>query len=394
MKGEQALVPKLRFGEFAKPWKISSLESNFDILAGYAFKSSQMSKVPSSDFQILKMSSVHKGILNLEKNASFWNNLDQKLNKFVLVEDDVLITLTGTVNKRDYGYSIKIKEDNRYLLNQRLARLRGIPSIATSAFSEYLLKTDRFYYLFFSSSKGGTGNQSNVSIEDFKALELPTPSLPEQEKIAAFLTSVDDRIDQLKRKKSLLQDYKKGAMQKLFSQELRFKDQQGKDFPDWEEKKLGEVLKIGSGKDYKHLNKGDIPVYGSGGLMTHVDQFLYEGESVCIGRKGTIDKPQFMSGKFWTVDTLFYTHNFKGVIPRFILSVFQQITWYRHNEAGGVPSLSKKTIENIFIDIPSLPEQTKIANFLSSLDQKLEQIDTQITQTQTFKKGLLQQMFV
>ena len=95
---------------------------------------------------------------------------------------------------------------------------------------------------------------------------------------------------------------------------LRFKEFSG----EWEEKKLGEIFKIGSGKDYKHLNKGDVPVYGTGGYMTSVDQYLYDGESVCIGRKGTIDKPRFIDGKFWTVDTLFYTHSFKGVKPKFV----------------------------------------------------------------------------
>ena len=81
---------------------------------------------------------------------------------------------------------------------------------------------------------------------------------------------------------------------------------------EWIEKNISSILKIGNGKDYKHLNKGKIPVYGTGGYMTSVDEFLYEGESVCIGRKGTIDKPRFLQGKFWTVDTLFYTYSFNN----------------------------------------------------------------------------------
>ena len=91
---------------------------------------------------------------------------------------------------------------------------------------------------------------------------------------------------------------------------------------DWEVKALFDILKFGSGKDYKHLSFGEIPVYGTGGLMTYVDQFLYQGDSVGIGRKGTIDKPVFLSGKFWTVDTLFYTHNFTGALPKFVYYKF------------------------------------------------------------------------
>lgn len=244
--------------------------------------------------------------------------------------------------------------------------------------------------------KGAThgGVFTNLTTGGVKEFEFLFPTLPEQKKIADFLTSVDDRIGQLIKKKALLEDYKKGVMQQLFSQQIRFKDDNGNDFPDWEEKKLGEVLKIGSGKDYKHLGKGDVPVYGSGGLMTHVDSYLYEGESVGIGRKGTIDKPRFFEGAFWTVDTLFYTHSFERVLPKFIYFVFKRINWRAYNEAGGVPSLSKSTIEKIPLLIPTLNEQKKIADFLSVIDQKIESVSQQIAKTQTFKKGLLQQMFV
>lgn len=88
--------------------------------------------------------------------------------------------------------------------------------------------------------------------------------------------------------------------------------------PEWEELPMNKLLSIGSGKDYKHLSNGYIPVYGSGGYMLSVDDFLYDGESVCIGRKGTINKPLYLTGKFWTVDTLFYTHSFKNCLPKFI----------------------------------------------------------------------------
>src|SRR5690606_31586410 len=225
-------------------------------------------------------------------------------------------------------------------------------------------------------------------------INLNIPSFSEQQKIATFLASVDKKIDQLQQKQHLLEQYKKGVMQKIFSQKLRFKGEYGNNYPDWEEKKLGEVLKIGNGRDYKHLETGTIPVYGTGGIMTYVNDFLYDGESIGIGRKGTIDNPVFLKGKFWTVDTLFYTHSFKKVLPSFIYYIFLQINWKKYNEASGVPSLSKATIEKIDIQIPCINEQTKIANFLSAIDKKIELVNTQIENTQQFKKGLLQQMFV
>jgi type I restriction enzyme, S subunit len=170
---------------------------------------------------------------------------------------------------------------------------------------------------------------------------------------------------------------------------LRFKEFSG----EWEEITIGKVLSVGSGKDYKHLSDGDIPVYGTGGYMLSVNNYLYDGESVGIGRKGTIDKPIFLSGKFWTVDTLFYTHSFKNSIPKFIYPIFQRINWKLYNEASGVPSLSKSTIEKIKIFIPLKQEQEKIASFLTSVDSKIEQLTKKEELLQQYKKGVMQKIF-
>ena len=142
---------------------------------------------------------------------------------------------------------------------------------------------------------------------------------------------------------------------------LRFKEFDG----DWDKKKIRDVLTIGSGKDYKHLKPGNIPVYGTGGLMAKVDTPIHTGKTVFIGRKGSIDKPFYYDGDFWTVDTLFYTHSFQETDPYFVYGLFQKINWYKHNEASGVPSLSKTTIGSLVVNLPSLPEQQKIAFFLS-----------------------------
>ncbi len=170
---------------------------------------------------------------------------------------------------------------------------------------------------------------------------------------------------------------------------LRFN---GFDTP-WVSKPIGNVLVIGSGRDYKHLGVGDIPVFGTGGLMSTVDGYLHDGETVCIGRKGTIDKPMYFDGKLWTVDTLFFTHSFKDVLPKFVFNLFQRVNWKEHNEASGVPSLSKSTIEKIVLNFPSLPEQTKIANFLTAVDEKLAQLTRKHELLTQYKKGVMQQIF-
>ncbi|CAL2101867.1 Type I restriction-modification system, specificity subunit S [Tenacibaculum sp. 190130A14a] len=162
---------------------------------------------------------------------------------------------------------------------------------------------------------------------------------------------------------------------------------------DWRIRELDHVLKFGSGQDYKHLSKGDIPVYGTGGIMTYVNNHLYNGESVGIGRKGTIDKPVFLSGKFWTVDTLFYTKDFLDSIPKFIYYKFLIIPWKEYNEASGVPSLNKNTLGKIKIALPpTLKEQKAIATALSDVDDLIASLESLIAKKQAIKQGAMQQL--
>jgi type I restriction enzyme S subunit len=171
--------------------------------------------------------------------------------------------------------------------------------------------------------------------------------------------------------------------------QLRFSEFEG----EWKRRNIKDILTIGSGKDYKDLKSGDIPVYGSGGLMTKVNDYLYDGESIGIGRKGTIDKPMFLKGKFWTVDTLFYTHTFLESYPKFIFSQFQRINWKLHNEASSIPSLSKSTIAKIKINITSLEEQQKIANFLTAMDNRIYTLEKKKILLEQYKKGVMQKIF-
>ena len=161
---------------------------------------------------------------------------------------------------------------------------------------------------------------------------------------------------------------------------------------EWESTQLGDVLKINYGKDYKHLEEGNIPVLGTGGVMTHVNDFLYDKPSVLIGRKGTIDKPMYIDSPFWTVDTLFYTDIF-GANPKFLYYLFSTINWLKYNEASGVPSLSASNIKKIKSYLPSIKEQLKISVFLSKIDSKIELLNQKLDQTQEFKKYLMQNIF-
>ncbi len=164
-------------------------------------------------------------------------------------------------------------------------------------------------------------------------------------------------------------------------------------YGEWKRIRIGDLLVIGSGKDYKHLQTGNIPVFGTGGYMTSVNKCLHDGETVCIGRKGTINKPFYYNGKIWTVDTLFYTHSFKNIIPRFCFNLFEKINWLQFNEASGVPSLSKSTIENIEVYLPEESEQKKIAAFLNKIEQRIETQNKIIEELESLVKGLRDRFF-
>ena len=137
----------------------------------------------------------------------------------------------------------------------------------------------------------------------------------------------------------------------------------------WEQRKLGEVVDVRSGKDYKHLSEGIIPVYGTGGYMLSVDEALsYDDDAIGIGRKGTIDKPFILKSPFWTVDTLFFAVPRKKIDLNFAFDIFQNIDWKKKDESTGVPSLSKAAINEIEIMVPQYDEQEVIGVFFAQLD--------------------------
>ena len=171
--------------------------------------------------------------------------------------------------------------------------------------------------------------------------------------------------------------------------ELRFKG-----FTDeWEELKFADFIDVKSGKDYKHLNSGSIPVYGTGGYMLSVDRALSDIDAIGIGRKGTIDKPYLLKAPFWTVDTLFYAVPKQNIDLQFSLSIFKKINWKKFDESTGVPSLSKTVINSVSVSVPSYEEQQKIGSFFKQLDDTIALHQRKLDLLKEQKKGFLQKMF-
>ena len=164
--------------------------------------------------------------------------------------------------------------------------------------------------------------------------------------------------------------------------------------PAWEQRKFSDIVDVCSGKDYKHLEGGPIPVYGTGGFMTSVDEALsYDRDAVGIGRKGTIDKPYLLKAPFWTVDTLFYAIPKPDMDLEFVHCSFLNVDWKSKDESTGLPSLSKEAINETIALVPSFNEQSRLGEFFSDLDDLITLHQRKYDKLVIFKKSMLEKMF-
>ena len=209
---------------------------------------------------------------------------------------------------------------------------------------------------------------------------ITLPSVEEQQKIGAYFENLDNLITLHQREFAFLCKEK--------SKKFRYIKNA------WDQRKLGDVVDVRSGKDYKHLSEGNIPVYGTGGFMLNVNQALsYDEDAIGIGRKGTIDKPYILKAPFWTVDTLFYAIPREKVDLNFAFDVFQNIDWKKKDESTGVPSLSKTAINEIDVLVPQYDEQQPLGQFFNRIDNLITLHQRKYDKLTNVKKSMLEKMF-
>ena len=267
--------------------------------------------------------------------------------------------------------------------------------------SEFILNWFTAFEPMILNMVTGTGiGAGKLDLPDLKALEIQIPTLPEQTKIATFLTTVDEKLQALKQKKSLLEQYKKGVMQKIFSQELRFKDDNGNAFANWEEKKLGECLDYLQPTKYlvsstEYDNSYATPVLTAGKTFilgyTNETNGIFENNLPVIIFDDFTTATQFVDFPFKAKSSAMkILVACEGIDIKFIYEAMQIMNY----EIGGHERHWISKFAPIDILIPCLEEQTKIATFLSTIDEKINECQAQITNTEVWKKGLLQGMFV
>ncbi|MDG9729053.1 restriction endonuclease subunit S [Ignatzschineria sp. RMDPL8A] len=365
MSKAETMIPQLRFEGFSGEWLLRELGELVSITTG------------KLDANAMKENGQY----------DFYTSGIQKYKIDVAAFEGPAITIAG--NGATVGYMHYA--DGKFNAYQRTYVLTDFKATRSFLFSSISLALPRKIH-----QEARTGSIPYIvrSMLTELAIRLPSSS-KEQTKIGELFQKLDRAIELQQQKVEQSERYKKAMLQKMFPQkgetepQLRFEGFSG----GWCRAPLEDILCVNSGRDYKHLSKGDIPVFGTGGYMLSVDQALSTSDAVGIGRKGTINKPLFLKAPFWTVDTLFFLTT-KQLNIVFLFYLLSQINWLRYDESTGVPSLSKRTIEKISTLYPSKEEQTKIGEFFQSLDVRIEVETKKLNHYESLKKAMLQRMFV
>lgn len=401
MRGVEKLVPELRFPEYENEWESKKLK--------FVLRNSRI-KGGDASLTIFSVTQRH-GLVPRE-------SLDRKMADCANVSDNLQIQPKDLVYNmmRMWQGAIGLSYWNG-MVSPAYIVLRPTKDVC-SEFIINFFNRSRSLYLFWAYSYGVTNDRLRLYYKDFASISLAIPTLSEQKKIASFLSAVDKKIEKLTRKKELLETYKKGVMQKIFSRESRFKDENGKDFPDWEEKRLGEICDVrdGTHETPQYVNKG-FPLITSKNLLNDgsidycnvdlISQNDYDSINkrskvsigdILFGMIGTIGNPVIVEKSGFAIKNVALIKEemkFKNAFLIYFLhsaKILKQ--FYEQNTGGTQKFIALGVIRKLQIDVPTAIEQKKIADFLSSIDKKIKAVQTQLTQTQEFKKGLLQKMFV
>lgn len=413
-----SVSPKLRFPNSTGEWEASPISEKLTKVIDYRGKAPPKA---DSGVPLITARNVRDGYLDFTADEYVDESLyDSWMRRGIPKANDVLFTTEAPL-----ANIALFPSNGRYALGQRIITLQTEPAKCDSVFLFHLLRSETAQRAIDARSTGTTAK--GIKSKVFVKIPLHSPELPEQRKIADFLTAVDGRIGQLIQKKALLEDYKKGVMQQLFTQAIRFKDDHGNDFPDWEEKKLGEVAELISGFAFKseHFGEGgerlitpknftkngmacfdvantkytteDVPEKfkcDSGDLLVLLTDLTPSCE--LLGRPALLNKSDgvvLLNQRIAKV-VVNGEHLSTPYLANFLQSPKYRKRIIRSAVGSTVRHSSNKILLSTATPIPSLEEQTKIADFLSAIDRKIESVATQITETQTFKRGLLQQMFV
>lgn len=394
-------VPKLRFKEFTDEWSFTSFNEIFSILNGYAFSSKDF--ISSQEIILTKIANVDFNCMSKDNLSFLPKEYLNKYSKFILNRNDIIIALTRPILNNNLKIAIVDDFFDKSLLNQRVGK---IISKHNSLFVYYMLQTKKCINSI-NISIAGT-DPPNLSPEKITYIKKYLPQSKEQNKIANFLTTVDKKITNLESIITSLENQKKGLLQQIFSQKLRFKDKNGNNYPNWEKKKLEDISNITMGQspdsDFVNTEKIGTPFLQGNAEFTNKypiekywctkPQKIANPTDILLSVRAPVGAINIANKKFcigrglsaisFNCNKLFGKYNLE-------FNLFQLI---KKSQGSTFSSINKKDISEVILFIPCLEEQTKIADFLSAFDRKLENQKAQLEHWKQIKKGLLQQMFV
>ncbi|MCT4637586.1 MAG: restriction endonuclease subunit S [Bacteroidales bacterium] len=426
--GDALSVPKgykkTKIGWIPEEWEIKQMDDVVTLLGGFAFKSNLMQS-NKAKYQVVKMSNVYQGFLSLERTPSFLEKITDKEKKYILKEGDIIMSLTGTIGKRDYGYAAVISDHQNLLLNQRLCKYSAT-KISDQSFLLYLLKSSRFLYYFFMIGRGGTGNQANVGINEIKQIEVAIPPLPEQQKIAQILSTWDKAIEQTQKLIEQLKNRKKGLFDNLLLGKVRVngktngfkKTKLGVDIPnEWDTITVGNVF-----QERKEVSNNieQYPLYSltiDKGLtektaqyersfllkdkennkyrLVYDDDILYNPMNLRFGAiaKASISNPVSVSAYYNVLKPKDSNINID-----YFINLFKTYRYMHIYDRIAIGSLEEKKRVHLsmFLKLelphPPIEEQLAITKILTTADKEIKTQESYLQQIQDQKKGLMQQL--
>ena len=404
-------LPKLRFKEFSGDWcKLKVSEVTEYLVDGTHFSP----KSTEGEFKYITSKNIRNDGLDLTNISYISRDDHESIYKRCKVQfGDILLNKDGA----NTGNCCLNTLDEEFSLLSSVAVLRGEKEKFDNRFILQILQSDLGQNAILSSMAGQA--ISRITLTKLKNYSFQFPSIQEQTKIASFLSAVDEKISQLNQKHRLLCDYKQGMMQKLFSQQLRFKADDGGEFGEWEETTLDKKGIFLKGKGISKadiVEDGILPCIRYGELYTQYGEViskiisatnldsdslvLSKANDVLIPASGetqidiatascVLDDDIALSG-----DLNIYRTKENGIFLSYLIRSHLKMQIAQLAQGNSVVHLYSSQLKTIKLNLPCLEEQTKIANFLSAIDQKIEVVAQQIEQAKTWKKGLLQQMFV
>lgn len=394
-------IPKLRFKEFTDEWQIKKLDKNTYIKARVGWKNLKASEYVSSGIPMIAGQHIKQGKILWDKVDFITNERYDESPEIQLKNNDIIFSKDGSL-----GNPAIIKNmPKKATINgtMMLIRLNYInDNVSPNYF--YQICNSQYFKKMVSLIKSG-GTVPHIFQRDIINFTFPIPkTLEEQEKIANFLSIVDKKVENLKNTITSLENQKKGLLQQIFSQKLRFKDKNGNNYPNWEKKKLEDIAIFLDNKrkplEQSERIHGKYPYYGASGIIDYVNNYIFDEELILLSEDGAniIDRNYpicyIATGKYWVNNHAHVLKTKSQYLNKFLCEALERLNYNKYNTGTAQPKLNQDVCRKIILSIPCLEEQTKIADFLSAFDRKLDNQKAQLEHWQQIKKGLLQQMFV